>query len=79
MTKANVKKECTELFNKYMGIKVPASAITLMELTEGEGKINYVYFVVGNRHYVYQNWTYKSFKMYPDETLSGGVQLEYDI
>ena len=44
MTKTTAKKICTELFNKYMGIKVPTTAITLMELTASEDEIDYVYF-----------------------------------
>ena len=79
MKKTTAKRICTELFNKYMGIKVPTTAITLMELTASEDEIDYVYFTAGNKHYIYQNRPYKSFRMYRDETLSNGVQLAYDI
>ena len=79
MKKATAKKICAELFNKYMGIKVPTTAITLMELTASEDKIDYVYFTVGNRHYVYNDRFYRSFVMFPDDTLTDGIQLEMTI
>lgn len=79
MTKTTAKKICTELFNKYMGIKVPTTAITLMELTASENEIDYVYFTVGNRHYVYNGRIYESFVMFPDDTLTDGIQLEEEI
>ena len=61
MKKSEVKKICAELFNKYMGIKIPSTAVTLMELTADENKIDYVYFTAGNRHYVYNDKLYRSF------------------
>ena len=79
MKKTTAKKICTELFNKYMGINVPTTAITLMELTASEDKIDYVYFTVGNRHYVYNDRIYRSFVMFPDDTLTDGIQLEMTV
>ena len=79
MKKSEVKKMCAELFNKYMGIKIPSTAVTLMELTAGENTINYVYFTVGNRHYVYNDTFYRSFVMFPDDTLTDGIQLEMSM
>ena len=79
MKKTTAKKICAELFNKYMGIKVPTTAIELMELTAGEDKIDYVYFTVGNRHYVYNDRLFRSFVMFPDDTLTDGIQLETEI
>lgn len=35
----------------------------------------YLYFVVGNRHYVYSNKLYESFAMFPDDTLTDGIEL----
>ena len=76
MKKSEAKKICAELFNKYMGIKIPSTAVTLMELTADENKIDYVYFTAGNRHYVYNDKFYRSFVMFPDDTLTDGIQLE---
>ena len=79
MKKTTAKKICAELFNKYMGIKIPTTAITLMERTAGEDTIDYVYFTAGNRHYVYNGRIYESFVMFPDDTLTDGIQLEEEI
>ena len=79
MKKAIAIRKCAEIFEHYMGIKVTSKSITLMELTADENHIDYVYFTVGNRHYVYNERFYKSFVMFPDETLTDGIQLEEEI
>ena len=83
MTKTDLKKKAKEFFNTYMGIDIPVSKIVLMECStdnvtydfETYERVTYLYFKVGNRHYVYCNKLYKSFVMFPDDTLTNGVEL----
>lgn len=85
MTKVNLKLTAKKLFNDYMGIDVSVAKITLMECSteianvsydEQYERVTYLYFVVGNRHYVYSNKLFKSFAMFPDDTLTNGIELE---
>ena len=85
MTKVNLKLTAKKLFNDHMGIDIPVSKITLMECStdivnvsydEHYERVTYLYFVVGNRHYVYTNKLFKSFAMFPDDTLTNGIELE---
>lgn len=84
MTKVHLKLTAKKLFNDYMGIDIPVSKIVLMESStdivnvsydEQYERVTYLYFVVGNRHYVYSNRLYKSFAMFPDDTLTNGIEL----
>lgn len=68
-----------------MGIDIPVAKITLMECSteivnvsygEQYERVTYLYFVVGNRHYVYTDKLFKSFAMFPDDTLTNGIELE---
>lgn len=85
MTKVHLKLTAKKLFNDYMGIDIPVSKIVLMECStdivtisydEQYERVTYLYFVVGNRHYVYSNRLFKSFAMFPDDTLTNGIELE---
>lgn len=85
MTKANLKLTAKKLFNDYMGIDISVAKITLMECStdiinvsydERHERVTYLYFVVGNRHYVYSDKLFKSFAMFPDDTLTNGIELE---
>ena len=84
MTKTELKTFARVLFNKHMGIMIPATKITLMECStenanisydEQVERVTYLYFVIGNRHYVYTNKFYESFVMFPDDTLTDGCEL----
>lgn len=84
MTKTELKTFARVLFNKHMGIMIPTTKIVLMEcLTENVNisydeqveRVTYLYFVVGNRHYVYSNNFIESFAMFPDDTLTDGIEL----
>ncbi len=85
MTKVNLKLTAKKLFNDYMGIDISVAKISLMECStetvnvsydEQYERVTYLYFVVGNRHYVYSNKLFKSFAMFPDDTLTNGIELE---
>ena len=85
MTKVHLKLTAKKLFNDYMGIDITVSKIVLMECStdivtisydEQYERVTYLYFVVGNRHYVYSNRLFKSFVMFPDDTLTNGIELE---
>lgn len=85
MTKVNLKITAQKLFNAYMGIYIPASKIVLMECStetvnisydEQYERVTYLYFMVGHRHYVYSDKLFKSFAMFPDDTLTNGIELE---
>jgi hypothetical protein len=85
MTKVNLKLTAKKLFNDYMGIDISVAKITLMECStenvnvsynEQYERVTYIYFVVGNRHYVYTDKLFKSFAMFPDETLTNGIELK---
>ncbi|MBO5833362.1 MAG: hypothetical protein J6R22_00160 [Alphaproteobacteria bacterium] len=84
MTKVHLKLTAKELFKIHMGIDIPVSKITLMECStdtvnvsydEQHERVNYLWFSVGNRHYVYTDRLYKSFAMFPDDTLTDGIEL----
>lgn len=85
MTKVNLKLTAKKLFNAYMGIDIPVSKIVLMECStetvnisydEQYERVTYLYFMVGRRHYVYSDKLFKSFCMFPDDTLTNGIELE---
>ena len=84
MTKTELKTFARVLFNKHMGIMIPATKIVLMECSTENVNIShdeqvecvtYLYFVIGNRHYVYTNKLFESFAMFPDDTLTNGCEL----
>lgn len=84
MTKVTLKKKAKELFKTYMGIDIPVSNIILCECAtdivnvsydEQYERVNYLWFRVGNRHYVYVDRLYMSFAMFPDDTLTDGIEL----
>ena len=84
MTKTELKTFARVLFNKHMGIMIPSTKIVLMECAtenvnisydEQVERVTYLYFVIGNRHYVYTNKLFESFAMFPDDTLTNGYEL----
>ena len=84
MTKTELKTFARVLFNKHMGITIPTAKIVLMECStenvnisydEQVERVTYLYFVIGNRHYVYTNKLFESFAMFPDDTLTNGYEL----
>lgn len=84
MTKSVLKKTAKELFKVHMGIDISISNIALCECStenvnvsydEQFERVTYLWFRVGNRHYVYTDRLYKSFAMFPDDTLTDGIEL----
>lgn len=83
MTKVHLKLKAKELFAEHMGIDIHSSKIVLMECStenvtydfETYERVTYLYFVVGKRHYVYTNKLFKSFVLFPDDTLTNGIEL----
>lgn len=84
MSKAELKLIARTLFKTHMGILIPTTKITLCECStenvnisydERVERVTYLYFVVGNRHYVYSNKLFESFAMFPDDTLTDGIEL----
>ena len=84
MTKVTLKKTAKELFKIHMGIDISVSNIVLCEYSteiinvsydEQHERVTYLWFRVGNRHYVYTNKFFKSFVMFPDDTLTNGIEL----
>ena len=85
MTKVTLKKTAKELFKTHMGIDIAMSDIVLCESsvervptidwTGTYERVTYLWFIVGNRHYVYTDKLYKSFVLFPNDTLTDGIEL----